>query len=155
MTPTSLGQNSPPPAGGQSARGIPMKLLSKLFPSRAATVRQAGRPARKPRLGIESLDDRCLPSVSSALSGGVLTLTADNAGSIVAVANDNTLTRVFVGSTWQNVSGPVNKIVFKGGSGNDLFNNMSSIDALVYGSAGQDNLIGGFGNNILDRNGYR
>jgi hypothetical protein len=56
-------------------------LLNRLFPSRTRTARRAakGRTPAKTRLGVETLDARVMPSVTSVLnsSSGVLTITAD------------------------------------------------------------------------------
>jgi hypothetical protein len=54
----------------------------------------SGRPRRpivnRPaRLGLESLDDRCLPSVTAAFSGGVLTITANTANTVAQVFTEN------------------------------------------------------------------
>ncbi len=54
-------------------------LLTKLFPGRTRPIRRpaAARPART-RLGLESLDSRCLLSVTPTLSAGVLTIQDDD-----------------------------------------------------------------------------
>jgi hypothetical protein len=131
-------------------------LLSKLFPFRSRTVRKATRQARRPRLSIEKLDDRVLPSASSVLNNSILTITADNNGSnatFFSIGTDQWM--VAYGDSAQTFSGPVNEVVFKGGAGNDNFSNQSSVNCLVIGSAGRDTYNGGSGVNLLDRNGNR
>ncbi|QJW95887.1 hypothetical protein [Frigoriglobus tundricola] len=61
----------------------------KLFSGRSrrpiVTRPRATWPDRPTRLGLESLDDRCLPSVTAAFSNGVLTITANTANTAAAV----------------------------------------------------------------------
>jgi hypothetical protein len=133
-------------------------LWSKLCPSRTRTIHKATRQARKPRLSIEKLDDRVLPSATGVLSNGILTITADDSGSNVNFFNlfgNQWLVVYDSGTNSQSFTGPINEIVFKGGRGNDTFWNESNIKDLVIGSPGNDTYNGGSGINLLDRNGNR
>jgi hypothetical protein len=155
-------------------------LLSRLFPSRTATVRKAAKaptPA-KSRLGLEALDPRELPSVTSALNNGVLTITADGyktnawvsqgAGTIVVAGLANSQSAEYSSSA-------VNRIVYNGGPDANqyyAFRDMTSLPTSfnvgpgygsVYGGSGTNtfnagatnhaSLYAGTGANVLNRNG--
>jgi hypothetical protein len=114
-------------------------LLSRLFPSRTRTARRAAkvRTPAKTRLGVETLDAREMPSVTSVLSGGVLTITADGpntnasatqAGGYVSVLDRD---KLFVGGRLAPVGNypesAVTKIVYNGGQ--DPNNTYNFLDA--------------------------
>ncbi|HLJ97862.1 MAG TPA: DUF4214 domain-containing protein [Gemmataceae bacterium] len=129
------------------------RLLSKLFASRTRAIRKTARPARRPGLAIETLDQRVLPSATHTLVNGVLTLTADDNGAQVFILGSSGNLGIS-GADISTITSPVNQIVFKGGKGNDTFTDFSSIDSRVIGSAGSDQYFGGGSTNLLDRNGF-
>jgi hypothetical protein len=131
------------------------RLLSNLFPSRRPTVRRAFRPAaRRPRLGVEALDDRCLPSVSTSLSpAGVLSITATG-NCDVTVAKGS----VFVGVSDANDGGlamfptaKVGKVVFDAGPGLKICNlhDNTDLNTDIYARASVGSFYGGSGVNTF------
>jgi hypothetical protein len=103
-------------------------LLNRLFPSRTRTARRTaqGRTPAKTRLGIETLDAREMPSVTSVLNGGVLTITADgpNTNASATQSTDGIISvldkdKLFVGGMLTPVGNyhvsAVTKIVYNGG----------------------------------------
>jgi Ca2+-binding RTX toxin-like protein len=92
---------------------------------------------------------------AASLSGGILTVTADDQGSrsyISTSAGRVVLDHADGGpiSTWP--ASQVRGIVFNGGAGDDTFivRDNSPIPVTAYGGAGDDMLTGGSGNDVLD-----
>lgn len=154
-------------------------LTRSLFRSRRPARKPAARiPApRKTRLELSPLDDRLLPSVTSALSAGSLAITGDAANDEVVLMDATTiqmipgpggfLTPVSVPSvSVQARTSPlasftgvanvpksqINGVTFYGGAGNDTFNAtlLTGVAATnVNGGPGDDTLMGTWGNDVF------
>ncbi len=112
------------------------------------------------RPGVEALDQRCLLAASVALHGnGVLTIvgTAANDTARVFRQGDGAAERIVVvvqtagGATIQRsfAEAQVERIVFAGGAGNDVFINQTNKLAIAAGGVGDDVLVGGRGRDFL------
>lgn len=119
-----------------------IRMLKSLFPTP-----EAGRPApdRRTRLGVEGLEAREVPSVSSVtLGGGIMKVYANSSDTSVAVQSSGSSVQVkdmTTGSTWTR-SG-ITEVQFIGGSGNDRFvNNISTLKTKAWGNGGNDYLEG-------------
>jgi len=149
-------------------------LLTKLFPGRTRTVRRpaATRPART-RLGLESLDSRCLLSVTPTLSAGVLTIQDDIFSPMDTVRVSPSVVYpdqiILIGTNGGNNAilvryfnkADVTKVVFRGGQdltqygANDLgraidnYRNDTAIDSEFYPGAGAGSMQGGGGTNTF------
>lgn len=156
-------------------------LLTSLFPARRT---RASRPAaRKPsaRLGVETLGDRIVPAVTSALSNsGVLTVAGSRASDDACVELGTGFNSQYLyvrdyttdSSDYRVPASAVTRIDFFGGVGNDRLQNRTAIPSkfdgeggndtliggggidLFYGSSGRDEYTGGAGQDVLYRNGY-
>ncbi|MBA4067685.1 MAG: hypothetical protein C0501_29070 [Isosphaera sp.] len=129
------------------------------------------QPARRPRLGLEQLEDRALPAVlSCALVGDQITITTDNRDTRVFVGNhyvipppgsqvspiSYSVTEIDDrGRTVRNWSfaptptAPISRVLFRGGEGDDRFVG-NSLPTVALGGGGDDYLLGGDGNDRLD-----
>jgi hypothetical protein len=110
--------------------------------------------SRRPRLAVQSFDDRIVPSAAVALSSdGTLSITADaqradfvvtdRSGGQIAVRNN--VTRVQ--TLWS--AADVQRIAFTGGPGNDRFENDTDLPSRSTGGLGNDTLRGGFGDDVF------
>jgi hypothetical protein len=122
----------------------------------------ASKPKSTTRLGIDTLEDRDMMSVSSVVTGGgVMTVYANSLDTSVVVqsaANGGIQVRDTVtGATWTRYG--ISRVDFVGGAGNDRFiNNVSTLATRAWGYGGNDYLegynaidqfIGGYGNDTL------
>lgn len=120
---------------------------------------ESRRPrATSRRLGVESLEDRRMMAVTSAvLTSGTLRIQTDNRSSDVhtyksgtqLVVVDNAPGATYLTPPTWRFSGTVNRIEFRGGSGDDTFVNDAYIPVTAYGNGGDDYLEGGNRNDIL------
>jgi hypothetical protein len=155
-------------------------LLTKLFPGRTRTVRRpaATRPART-RLGLESLDSRCLLSVTPTLSAGVLTIQDDIFSPMDTVRVSPSVVYpdqiILIGTNGGNNAilvryfnkADVTKIVFRGGQdetqyglsdpdrAKDYYTNDTNIDSEFHAGAGNGTMKGGGGTNYFYSDGGR
>ncbi len=113
-----------------------------------------GRP-QKPRLNLEQLEERTVPTVTALLDAGHLILESD-AASDLAVVHQYRVTpyteylQVFgsgVGLTLPLTA--VHRISFYGNDGDDIFANNSSIFCYVNGGRGNDTLHGSSSDDII------
>jgi hypothetical protein len=140
-------------------------LLNRLFPSRTRTARRAakGHTPAKTRLGVETLDAREMPSVTSVLNGGVLAITANGpntnavatqAGGYISVLDrDNLLVGGLPAPVGTYAESAVTKIVYNGGKDpNTTYNFMDATNRPTTFNAGQGNgaIYGGNGVNTFN-----
>jgi Ca2+-binding RTX toxin-like protein len=89
-----------------------------------------------------------------SLSNGVLTIAGDNYNDRLQVykdSYDNVIVSDWTnGHWWWYRSWAVGRIVFYGNSGDDVFENLTSIATTAYGGYGNDYLSGGGNNDYLD-----
>jgi RTX calcium-binding nonapeptide repeat (4 copies) len=129
--------------------------------------RPATTPAKAPRArpGVELLESREVPTVDISLTNGVLTIQCVNQNNDAVVKTEDTKVVVEVSSnglvhqgdtsakaphiTKEYDGTAVREIVFRGGDGNDKFNNLTNIDCIARGGLGNDTLYGGSGNDKL------
>jgi hypothetical protein len=120
----------------------------------SATRTTKNRSARRPRLGVQRLDERVVPSVTSSIrSNGVELSIVSNSmtggGDAVHVEYANGRQQLKVvnenGLSTTYPAGRVERIVFLGGAGNDKFENQTSLTSYALGGDGDDTLIGGSG----------
>jgi hypothetical protein len=109
----------------------------------------------KARVGIELLEGRDLPSVSSLwFSGNILVVKTDNAATSVAVnpsGSNIVIQEVGSGRSWSYAASQVGKVEFQGGAGNDRFvNNVYALPVNAYGFGGNDYLEGYNGADYFD-----
>ena len=146
-------------------------LLAKLFPGRTRPIRRPAPARSRPRLGLESLDSRCLLSVTPTLSAGVLTIQDDNYSPMdtVSVSCPSTMpgqimllrqTPTTVASNFYRVQ-DVQKIVFRGGMdltqygandpnrAQDYYTNDTNIDSEFHAGTGGGTMRGGGGTNYF------
>jgi Ca2+-binding RTX toxin-like protein len=100
---------------------------------------------------VEGLEDRSVPA--AVLSGGDLVIlqSIGNDSAIVSNARVGFFPQIKVQETVDGVIQPVkyfnafqvSRIVYLGGSGEDYFQNLSSVRAAAYGGEGEDSLNGG------------
>jgi hypothetical protein len=155
-------------------------LLNRLFPSRTRTARRAakGRTPAKTQLGVETLDARVMPSVTSVLNRGVLTITADGHNTnAYAIQTAGTISVFDYSKGWVGnyATSAVNKIVYNGGlDATKTYNFKDATDrpttfnvgfggGAIYGGHGPNTfnanvishatLFAGTGTNLLNRNG--
>lgn len=137
------------------------RFLGNLFTGSTTTDRPPA--ARKTTLGIQALEAREVPAIF--LAGNVLTVEGGNSGDIVLVSRlgENTATtaddeiRVTrhtalfappVESKTVNI-GLVGSIKVTLSGGNDLYQNDSEVNSVVFGGTGNDILRGGTGSDAL------
>src|SRR5262245_54273939 len=127
-----------------------LRSVSKWFRGRGK-CRAAVRPPARPRLGLESLDDRVVPSVTSAFSAvtGVLTVAGDDLDNTIVVSRDAAGTILVNNGAVVIQGGPAtvantSKILVTGGAGNDVL----TMDE-TNGGLPQTSLDGGAGNDVL------
>lgn len=144
-----------------------LPALEQLTPEDREQVLGAGR-AMPVRLGLENLECREVPATlslsslslvpkaitpmaSAARVGSDLVVTGTNSADNVVVSQSSTgLLSVKVGKTTSLVSSTgVNRIVFQGKAGDDVFINNTKIGSLARGGLGNDTLIGGMGADLL------
>ena len=133
-------------------------LLTKLFPSRQAARRTAGR--RPARLGLEAMDDRSLPSASASLAGGVVTINCDQYSTTAQAtyfADKLVVSDAYNGIDLAVPAGQVQKIVYNAGSNpgtTSTFKNLTGVPGeyhtgvgggAVYGGSGANTFFGGTG----------
>jgi hypothetical protein len=126
------------------------RSFSKLFRGRGRPAQVVHKPARA-RLGLESLDDRIVPSVTSTFSAatGVLTVAGDDLDNTIVVSRDAAGTILVNNGAVVIQGGPAtvtntSKIVVTGGAGNDVL----TADE-TNGGLPQTSLDGGAGNDLL------
>ena len=131
-------------------------LLTRLFPSRIRTIRNAVRPAAKTRLGFEVLDDRRMLSVTAAVSGGVLNVTADNYNTVAQVervGGDLVVHDNWSGhSDFRTPAAGVSRIVYTAGpdaAKRQDFSNKTDLPAEYYTGVGSGVVKGGGGTNTF------
>lgn len=138
------------------------RFLRTLF-GKTSTIRNAAKPAARSRLGMESLEAREVPSVSSVWwSGSTWVVKTDNASTSVNLSESGAnlvLSEVGTTRTWTAPKSWVGLVEFQGGAGNDRFVNYSMntpIRAFGFGGNdylegynGNDQFIGGDGNDTL------
>jgi Ca2+-binding RTX toxin-like protein len=122
-----------------------MTASATLF-GRAGEAPRGGRP----RLGLELLDDRTMPSCTLGLtSDGQLQIYGTGAADAVAVSRGEGHLFVKCQSAgeavevWAFNDGVVNRILFVGEAGDDSFENETDLPSHARGNAGNDVLIGG------------
>jgi len=138
-------------------------LVRRLF---TAPFRTAGRPAPRPRLGVESLEGRVVPSGIS-LSAGTVFVTGDASNDAAVVSQQGSQIKVTLDSTTyipvlgggfvpltthkeaSYAAAGVSKIWFTGADGNDSFTNKTGVASWAFGGNGNDTLTGGSGNDML------
>jgi Ca2+-binding RTX toxin-like protein len=126
-----------------------MKFVKALFGG--MTSGRPRRAAARARLGLEALDDRCVPACTVTLVGGVLDIEGTAAGDAARVyefgghvivehqsAGDPNVSR----SVWNGGPG-VRGIRFRGFAGDDCFQNDTALPSEAHGGAGNDTLTGG------------
>jgi Ca2+-binding RTX toxin-like protein len=126
--------------------------MFKLFGSRPRPT------AVRTRLGVDQLESREVPSITSFLKAGVLYVQSDSApgaGDWASVAHNASALKyeVYVDGFPTGAGFPdtaVSRIQFTGGAGNDTFANATILPVIGSGGPGDDKLIGGAGNNTLD-----
>ena len=137
------------------------KLLSRLFKDRS---RRRTRPNRSRVLRSEQLELRSLMAADIGLINGVLTISADPAGTNASVidqhpANPLASVQVITTSPNGNLNLVFNKasfvsIRFNGSDQPDTFSNITNIRSVVYSYGGADTLQGGSNvDNISGQNG--
>lgn len=133
-------------------------FLTKLFPGRRDRARRraaAPVPARRARLGVETLDNRIMPAVTSSLSNGLLTVTGDAADDEVAVWYSGSAQNLVhvqdftTGKTTSYNASLVNRVAMYGGDGHDCLNNNTMFPTTFNGGNGTDTLDGGYGNDVF------
>lgn len=132
-------------------------FIRKLFGrSQTRTTPATAARTNRPRLGIEALDDRCLPSATASLSGGVLTITTDGAATTAGLYPDDDT--VDVGESYNNMlvkidgefpAAQVQKVVVDGRTSAQpiWFTNHTSLPADYYPAPGGGAYYGGYGTN--------
>jgi Ca2+-binding RTX toxin-like protein len=122
-----------------------MSLFTKLFTRKPTTYRKP----QPPRLGLESLGERLVPTTLS-VANGTLTIDAKGGGEAVAVR----VGTAAQGQIWVNVQqtsgnnsylydNTVSQIVFVGSDRADTFMNNTGLASTAYGRGGDDFLQGG------------
>ena len=129
-----------------------MKAFLRTLFGKTKTIRHA--PAARARLGLESLDRRDVPSVSSVVASGTTwVVQTDNVATSVTasrVGANVVLTEGVTGHTWSRSAALVGRVEFRGGAGADVFNNLAAgLPVTAYGRGGNDSLYGGDRDDIL------
>lgn len=98
---------------------------------------------------VDVLESRCLLTPLISLAGGDVTIAGGEADDVTTVSNGggNTL-RVSVQTQGQTYAElfqrtDVNRVVYDGGAGNDVFRNSTDIPSVAHGGTGADSLTGG------------
>lgn len=112
-------------------------------------------PRKSTRLGMEALERRDVPAVASAvLTGNSLVVTADNVDTNATVRLNGanvTVQDVAKNKTWNFAAATVKSVEFRGGNGNDTFNDLlAAVPLKALGNAGNDTLTGNTGADWLD-----
>jgi hypothetical protein len=112
------------------------------------------------RLGVEALEAREVPSVTSVIdTATTIQVNVDNNGSNVTISRPNEVSALKItdnqtGHTWTFsgfISLDLKKVVFVGGSGNDRVSAANALERVdLYGNLGNDVLTGGRLNDRLD-----
>jgi hypothetical protein len=136
------------------------EFLSGVFGSTPRTA--APRPSFKPRL--ESLEERCVPA--SVVSGGDLVIIQSNRNDSAIVSTVRVGFQSFL-KVQETIDGAIQpdklyspsqvtgKILYLGGSGEDYFQNLTSVRCEAHGGEGDDALYGGSGADRLFGDGGR
>jgi len=102
----------------------------------------------------DALEGRALLSVTTSLSGGVLTIRGDRSNDVVTVVDRGGEIeiegRARRGAQTSFASGQVRQIVFLGAAGNDRFIDATSIPVTALGGPGNDQLTGGGADDRLE-----
>jgi len=136
---------------------IVKNILEESCFRKSAHVEPSRRSTRH-RKGMDYLvceERRLLAGIEFTAATGQVLIGGTNADDVAQVTQSGsaiTVTQQGFGSRTFNVN-DVNSIFFVGLSGNDFFNNQSSINSVAYGQNGNDTLIGGSGNDRLVGNG--
>src|SRR5262245_31504230 len=106
------------------------------------------------RLGVEHLEGRDVPSISSvSLSGTTLSVKTDGAATRAEVpqsGSDVVVVDRASGRSWSFPAGRVTGVEFVGGAGNDRFvNHVVALPTLAWGFGGNDHLEGSGGADSL------
>ncbi len=126
--------------------------IRKLFPAKTRPITRRANP-NTVRLGLEGLGTRVLPTVSSIdLTASVLIIRSDDNGSAVDVTTFAGQIKIFDGGRHigTSLASGVVAIEFRGGNGNDSFNNATTLPLSAYGNGGNNVLTGGSGRDQLN-----
>jgi Ca2+-binding RTX toxin-like protein len=104
------------------------------------------------RPSMERLEDREVPaSISGPSATGVVTIFDSPVNDTVTVVQS--AFTITINASWGQsktfLKSAVSRLVFSGGGGNDIFNNMTSEACTAYGGSGNDLLYGGLASDLL------
>jgi hypothetical protein len=118
-------------------------LIAKLFGSKTkSSSKPASTPKRAPALGVESLEDRTMPSTFT-LSNGVLAVNIDENNAALKVTQSNGVVAI-QGAPHGWYASAVHKIYVQGGPGTCSINlsGVQSIPAEIHGGSGNNYIYG-------------
>ena len=97
---------------------------------------------------VEQLESRRM--LSASVSGGILRVVGTKHADVIAVTRSGSSIDVVINGVSKVFSAAgISGLVLKGGGGNDLLQNKTSLPSLLLGGAGDDTLLGGSGSDSI------